>query len=124
MEPGKLGLRRPGLLLRAEGIAAFLLAILLYRELAFGWWWFVLLFFLPDISLFGYLAGARFGALLYNALHTYLLPAALWAAGFWLESRGAMAVGLIWAAHIGADRFFGFGLKYAEGPRPTHLQRV
>lgn len=120
----KLGLRPPGLLLRAEGIAALLLAILLYRELAFGWWWFVLLFLLPDLSLFGYLAGVRFGALLYNALHTYLLPAALWAAGFWLESRWAMAVGLIWAAHIGADRFLGFGLKYAEGPRPTHLQRV
>ncbi len=120
----KLELQRPGLLLRVEGIAAFLLAILLYRELAFGWWWFVLLFFLPDLSLLGYFAGARLGAVLYNALHTYVLPAALWGTGFVLESRGAMAVALVWAAHIGADRALGFGLKYAEGPRPTHLQRV
>jgi hypothetical protein len=111
-------------LLRLEGAAVFLLALLLYRELAFGWLWFVLLFFFPDLSLLGYFAGARLGAVLYNSVHTYVLPAGLWASGFVLESRLAMALGLIWAAHIGADRALGFGLKYAEGRRPTHLQRV
>ncbi|GBD31668.1 MAG: hypothetical protein KatS3mg081_1409 [Gemmatimonadales bacterium] len=119
-----LGLRGPGLLLRLEGLAAFLLALLLYRELAFGWLWFALLFFFPDLSLVAYLAGARLGAVFYNSVHTYVLPAALWAAGFVLEIRVGMALGLIWAAHIGLDRALGFGLKYASGPRPTHLQRV
>jgi len=30
-------------------------------------------------------------------------------------------VALIWVAHIGADRLLGFGLKYPEGFKPTHL---
>jgi hypothetical protein len=111
-------------LLRLEGAAALVLALLLYRELAFGWLWFVLLFFLPDLSLLARFAGPRIGAVVYNSVHTYILPAGLWAAGFVWESRVAMAVGLIWAAHIGLDRVFGFGLKYSEGLHRTHLQRV
>ncbi len=120
----QLRLRGPGLLLRLEAVAVLSLSVLLYRELSFGWLWFMVLFFIPDLSLLGYLAGARVGAVLYNALHTYIWPVALWGAGFILESRGAMAVGLVWAAHIGVDRALGFGLKYSQAPRPTHLQRV
>lgn len=100
------------------------LALLVYRELGASWLLFVLLFFLPDLSLLAYFAGARWGALLYNTVHTYTLPAVVWAAGFIGESRLMMAAGLIWAAHIGIDRLFGFGLKYPEGRRPTHLQRL
>jgi hypothetical protein len=28
---------------------------------------------------------------------------------------------LIWAAHIGLDRFVGYGLKYSSQPSVTHL---
>lgn len=124
MEIWKLGLDRPRVLLRLEGAAVFLLALILYRELAFGWLWFVLCFFLPDLSLLGYRVGPRFGAVAYNALHNYVLPALLWGTGFVAENRSALALGLIWAAHIGADRALGFGLKYHEGRRATHLQRL
>ena len=41
------------------------------------------------------------------------LPLAL--AGYWLASPIASALGLIWIAHIGMDRMFGYGLKYASG---------
>lgn len=124
METWNLGLDRPGVLLRLEGTAVFLLALILYRELALGWVWFLLFFFLPDLSLLGYRLGSRFGAVAYNALHNYVLPALLWVAGFVAENRSALALGLIWAAHIGADRALGWGLKYREGRQPTHLQRV
>jgi hypothetical protein len=30
----------------------------------------------------------------------------------------------IWVAHIGADRFLGYGLKYADAPQQTHLGRI
>ena len=31
---------------------------------------------------------------------------------------------IVWAAHIGADRMLGFGLKYPTAFKDTHLQRV
>jgi hypothetical protein len=40
------------------------------------------------------------------------------------DSRSAVAVALIWLAHIGMDRALGFGLKYPTGFRDTHLGRV
>ena len=33
-------------------------------------------------------------------------------------------VALIWLAHIGADRLFGYGLKYPTAFNDTHLSRV
>ena len=41
------------------------------------WWLFALLLLAPDVSMVGYLAGPRVGAALYNAFHSYPLPAAL-----------------------------------------------
>jgi hypothetical protein len=114
----------PQLLLRLEGLAAFALALLIYAEVGASWWLFVVLFFVPDLSLLGYLAGSRIGAILYNAVHTYVLPAALFGFGFVAERQLAMALGLIWAAHIAADRLLLFGLKYQAGFRETHLHRV
>ena len=38
--------------------------------------------------------------------------------------RESLALSLIWANHIGADRALGFGLKYAAGFGWTHLGRV
>ena len=35
-----------------------------------------------------------------------------------------VAIGLVWLAHIGFDRVLGYGLKYPEGFKETHLQRV
>ena len=115
---------RPQLLLRLEGVAALVLAIIIYAEVGTSWWLFVLLFLAPDISLLGYLAGSRLGAISYNVVHTYLLPAALFSLGFLAEGQLAMALGLIWIAHIGVDRLLLFGLKYPMGFRETHLQRV
>ena len=35
-----------------------------------------------------------------------------------------MQIALIWGAHIGIDRLFGYGLKYPTGFKDTHLGRV
>lgn len=34
------------------------------------------------------------------------------------------AIGIIWSAHIGMDRMFGFGLKYSTGFNDNHLNRI
>ena len=115
---------RPAALLRAEGVALLLLSVLLYRVNGGGWLLFGVLLLAPDLSMLGYLAGPRVGAAIYNAFHTYALPALVGALGMIFASPLAVAVALIWSAHIGMDRTVGYGLKYPSSFKDTHLERV
>ncbi len=111
-------------LIRLEGLAVFVVSILLFGE-SNGTWWVYLLFFLaPDLSMLGYLGGPRTGAWIYNLVHTYAAPIALIIAGYLVKSDVLLFAGIIWLGHIGADRLLGFGLKYPTAFRDTHLQRV
>lgn len=111
----------PNLILRAEGLAVLVAALWAYAALGAGWWPFALLILAPDLSMLGYLAGARIGAALYNAAHTYVVPLALLGLGQVGAVPLGTALGLMWAAHIGMDRLLGYGLKYAAGFKATHL---
>jgi hypothetical protein len=111
----------PLVLLRVEGAAVFVGAILMYAHLGLTWWVFVALILLPDASMLGYFASARTGAASYNAVHTVTAPVALLAAGFLFGSSLTLSLGAIWLAHIGLDRMLGYGLKYATGFANTHL---
>lgn len=116
---------RPALLLRLEGLALALGAAGLYLALVGDPLVFVVLVLLPDVSIAGYLAGPRVGSLAYNAAHLLALPLAVLGWGLWAGEALALAAGLAWLTHIGADRTMGLGLKYDDGPfRETHLQRV
>jgi hypothetical protein len=114
----------PRRLLRLEGLALFAGAVALYFEAGFGWVWLLVLFLAPDLSMLGYLAGPRAGALCYDAVHTTVLPIALGVAGVLGSWDLAQQLALIWLAHIGFDRLLGYGLKYPTAFRDTHLQRV
>ncbi len=61
-------------LLRIEGATLLALSALLYGLNGGTWLLFVLLFLLPDVSMLGYLAGSRVGAVSYNLFHTYAAP--------------------------------------------------
>lgn len=51
--------------------------------------------------------------------------ALLFVGGWYTGTDIATAAALIWAAHIGVDRLFGFGLKYGGAEfGDTHSQRV
>jgi hypothetical protein len=113
----------PRALMQLEGLAMLAAATAAYAQTGQGWWLFALLLLVPDISMLGYLAGPRAGALTYNLGHTYLLPAGLVALGLWLAAPLATALGLIWLAHIGMDRAVGYGLKYPDAFTHTHLGR-
>lgn len=113
------------LLLRAEGLALFGLALGGYFWIGTEHWWlFVLLFLAPDLSFLGYLAGPWAGAIAYNAAHATIGPIVLLAAGTLAGSSLAISLALIWAAHIGLDRAIGYGLKYTTGFGFTHLGRI
>ena len=114
----------PRTLLRLEGLAMLAGALIAYDQIGAGWGAFALLFLLPDLSMLGYLRGARPGALRDNAAHSCLGPAALIALGALGAQPVALAGGLIWLAHVGFDRMLGYGLKYREGFGATHLGRI
>jgi hypothetical protein len=112
---------KPNVLLRLEGFGIFLLALAIYWQQSFGWTLFWSTVLLPDLALFGYLVNARVGAVAYNITHSKLLPCALALVSFATGDTLAPALSLIWFVHIGVDRLFGYGLKYPEGFKITHL---
>lgn len=114
----------PHLLLRLEGLTIFIGAIALYASQGYSGVAFALLLLVPDVSAGGYLVNPRIGALVYNLIHSYPLPALLITLGLALSAPVAIQVGLIWFAHIGMDRLAGYGLKYATAFKDTHFQRV
>ena len=116
--------RLPRALLRVEGFAVLGGSLALYFDAGNGWVLLAVLVLAPDLSMLGYLAGPRVGALSYDAAHTYVLPVTLAAAGVLAGSELPTKLGLIWLAHIGADRLLGYGLKYPTRFGDTHLQRV
>jgi hypothetical protein len=112
------------ILLRLEGLTLFAGMLLLYAVWGGSWLVFVLLFLVPDLSFVAYLSDSRSGAIVYNAVHSYMAPVVLMTAGFALEWPLLLSVAMIWLAHIGLDRALGYGLKYQAGFGFTHLGRV
>ena len=117
-------LARPSALLKIEGATVLVGSVLLYWLNGGSWWLFALLLMAPDVSMLGYLGGLRFGAAIYNAFHSYPLPAALAAFGLLGGSPLAVSLSLVWFAHIGMDGLAGYGLKYPTAFGDTHLGRV
>ncbi len=116
--------RLPGTLLRLEGAVVGGAAIALYVHEGFSALAFVLLILAPDLSMLGYVAGDRAGALLYDIVHFEAWPVVLATVGVVGGSDVAIQVALIWLTHIGFDRLLGYGLKYPSAFTDTHLQRV
>ncbi len=117
-------LTQPRALLRLEGAIGLALALLLYERHKGSWLLFLALIAVPDLSMLGYVRSPRAGAALYNAVHTYTLPALLAGYGVIGESPLTVLLALILFAHIAADRLLGFGLKYPDAFTDTHLQRL
>ena len=111
-------------LLRLEGLTLFAGMLVLYAVWDGSWWVFAILFLAPDLSFLAYLSGPRFGALVYNAAHSYMAPVALMTLGFGLAAPLTLSIAMIWLAHIGFDRALGYGLKYETGFSFTHLGRI
>ena len=110
-------------LLQAEGLAMLAASAGLYQHIGGDWKMFGLLFLAPDLSFVAYLFGARIGVAGYNMAHAVIGPLLLAGWGATSGNHLALAVALIWMAHIGFDRALGYGLKYASGFGDTHIAR-
>lgn len=111
-------------ILRTEGLVVLILALYAYFSMGVSWVIFAIFFLLPDISLIGYLAGNKIGASAYNIAHSYIGALICAAVGFFSSIEAAQLAGIIWVAHIGFDRTLGYGLKYTDGFRYTHLGAI
>ncbi|TGQ65009.1 MAG: DUF4260 family protein [Mesorhizobium sp.] len=111
-------------IIRLEWALVTVAAVVFYGSTGASWWLFGLLILAPDLSMLGYLRGPRVGAIAYNALHILIVPVLLLLAGHLSGHGGAVAVALIWIAHIAIDRALGYGLKLSSGFQDTHLGRI
>lgn len=113
----------PLVLLRSEGVALLAMATVLYGRYGRSWWLFLALLPVPDLDLLGLLWSKRVGAVTYDLTHTYVPPAVLGLVGVLTRSGLAVALALVWFAHIGMDRGLGLGLQYPDGSGCTHLRK-
>jgi hypothetical protein len=114
----------PLIWLRCEAGFVFILSILLYARTGASWWQFLILLLVPDVSMAGYWLGARWGAVCYNVAHSYVGPLALATIAVAFSHERWLPYLLIWTAHIGMDRALGYGLKYPNAFKKTHMGRL
>ena len=107
--------------LKLEELLQFALGIYLFSTLSYTWWWFLVLILLPDIGMLGYLVNTKTGALTYNVFHHKGLAILFFLAGIYFEIEVMQLIGIILFSHAALDRVFGYGLKYADNFKNTHL---
>lgn len=108
-------------LLKLEELGQFLLSIILFSQLDYAWWIFPTFILLPDLSMIGYMANPKTGAWLYNFLHHKLVAITILILGFWLNYSLLTLAGVILFGHSAVDRIFGYGLKFNDNFKNTHL---
>jgi len=108
-------------ILLIEEAMQFGLAVYLSSQLAYPGWLYALLFLAPDISFLGYLLNTRVGAIAYNIFHHKGLALAIYFLGLYTSSPVIMFTGLLLFGHSAFDRMFGYGLKYSDNFKHTHL---
>lgn len=114
----------PKLILHLENACFFLFTLILFVHFNFSILYFILFLLVPDISMIGYLKNPRFGALIYNLAHNLILPTLLLFLYLWSHTSLLLSIALIWSAHIFIDRTLGFGLKYPDEFKQTHIQKL
>jgi hypothetical protein len=111
-------------LLRLEGAVIFVFAVGLYLRYGGSPWLLIPLLLAVDVSMAGYLANARLGALTYNALHSWAPGFVVLGLGLVSGTDGAVVAGAVLVSHVGMDRMLGYGLKYPTAFGDTHLGRI
>lgn len=114
---------RMKLTLKLEELAMTAIAIYFLTEHNLGlpvWLW-LILFFAPDIGMLGYLINTEIGAITYNIFHHKGIAIALVALGFFMSNEILIGTGILLFAHSSFDRIWGYGLKYSDSFKNTHL---
>lgn len=108
-------------ILKLEELAMLVLSIYMFSLVDVVWWWYLALFFVPDISFSGYMINAKVGAILYNILHHKGLCIVLYLVGIYTANTTLQLIGIVFFGHSAFDRMLGYGLKYTDSFNNTHL---
>ncbi|HYF70360.1 MAG TPA: DUF4260 domain-containing protein [Ohtaekwangia sp.] len=111
-------------ILKLEEAIMFVASLFIFQTMNLSWWWFAGFILLPDLSMVGYLFNTKAGAFLYNLFHHKGVAVIIGLAGLYLSSLPLEFTGLLLFAHACMDRTFGYGLKYENGFRFTHLGTI
>ena len=114
----------PSAMLRLEGLALFIAALVLYGYSGYSWLAFIVFLLTPDLAFVVAALSKKAGTVAYNVAHFYGFPVLLAAFSVLTGSAPGLQVALIWFAHISMDRAVGYGFKYPGMLKETHLQRV
>lgn len=88
------------------------------------WWFYLLLFLGPDIGMIGYVINPKIGAITYNLFHHKGIATAIGLLGCTIGNTPMLLAGIILFGHSSMDRIFGYGLKFSDDFKNTHLGRL
>lgn len=111
-------------ILKLEELGMLIGCIILLVHFDVPWWYFVLLTIGPDISMLGYLASNKIGAWCYNLFHHKGIAFLVGMAGYLFNSELLILTGIVLFGHSSMDRLAGYGLKYENGFKFTHLGEI
>ncbi|QIE59459.1 DUF4260 domain-containing protein [Rasiella rasia] len=111
-------------LLKLEEAALLVVGICCFAQLDYAWWWFLLLLLVPDVGMLGYLVNPRVGAFTYNLFHFRALAIGLMIFGYFYGNEIISLSGIMLFSHIALDRMLGYGLKYPDSFKNTHLGSI
>lgn len=112
------------LLLKLEELGMLILSIFMFSQLSYAWWWFIALILLPDIGMLGYIVNTKVGAITYNIFHHKGLAILIYFLGIYFETELLKLIGVILFGHASMDRIFGYGLKFDNAFKNTHLGEI
>lgn len=101
-------------LIKLEELMLVVLSFYLFLALDYAWWWFPLLFFVPDISMIGFLINKTTGIATYNFIHHKALSVSLYLVGSFTQMPVLQLAGLVMFGHSSFDRALGFELQQME----------
>ena len=94
-------------IIQLEELAMLGISIYALYFLKAGWWVYPLLLLGPDISMLGYAAGNKTGAITYNLFHHKAIAICLFLSGFISQNYPFEIAGLILLGHSSMDRMLG-----------------
>lgn len=102
-------------------MAAIAIYFLTIYNLGLSVWIWIFIFFTPDIGMLGYLVNTKVGAVIYNLFHHKGIALVLATTGYFMHNYILTAIGILLFAHSSFDRIWGYGLKYEDSFKNTHL---
>tara|TARA_R110000868_G_scaffold396971_2_gene669448 strand:- start:27185 stop:27556 length:372 start_codon:yes stop_codon:yes gene_type:complete len=107
--------------LKLEELATFGFSIFLFNQTEYAWWMYVALILVPDIGMIGYIINTKIGALTYNLFHHKGIALCILILGYYYSMEWLVLTGIILFGHSALDRMLGYGLKYEDSFKHTHL---